>query len=352
MQTKFNISDEALLAELHHSYSLQAAQIDFIPLGDSAYSYRVNGADGQWYYLKLFDSSNERQRRGIDRLPAYLPLTWELYHSGLFTRITYPIKNVRGEFATALNGVTMVLFNYLHGETLAEAHPFSDDILVQVGKAAADLHKITRFIDPALAAEETFDISFDSDLSQCISALETVKAEEARNASIIETLRELILPQKENLLSLMELVRELRGQNEIPDANRGRAYVLCHGDLWGGNLIRHAGELYLIDWEAAMLAPPEYNFFSYMGDGFAVFVTAYEKQLQQSFTVNPDLLRFYAYRAHLRNLTNWLMNILYRNTDEAQNINDLEMIRHHCLNRMANVEENVRSAEAFLQSRG
>lgn len=47
---------------------------------------------------------------------------------------------------------------------------------------------------------------------------------------------------KEQVFVLLNLVRKLRGI-AIADT---REKVLCHGDIWGGNLIRRENELYFI----------------------------------------------------------------------------------------------------------
>ncbi|SDN67837.1 Phosphotransferase enzyme family protein [Paenibacillus sp. yr247] len=344
MEVKYRIEDNILLINLNKEYGIQIESIHFIPLGDSAYSYWVNCANGDRYYLKLFDHQNDRQIKSIELLQYYLPLTWQMYHQGLFRNITYPIKNQNGLFQTTFNDITTVLFNFIEGETLAEAYPFSKEILEDIAKSVATIQRITPFIDNTMLLVDTFDISFDADLKKCNSVLESTVTFEN---NIKQALREHILPKKEEILDLLNLLRKLRS---VAITNK-KEMVLCHGDIWGGNLIRHENELYFIDWESAIIAPPEFDLVGYIGEEFDVFFSSYEKHLGRSVTVNLELFRFYSYRHHLRNLTNWLMNILYRNTEEAQNENDLEMILCHCMNRWDSIEPKVRTVDAILQSR-
>jgi thiamine kinase-like enzyme len=49
---------------------------------------------------------------------------------------------------------------------------------------------------------------------------------------------------------------------------------LCHGDIWGGNLIRHENVLYFIDWESAIIAPPEFDLIGYIGEKFHLYEAA------------------------------------------------------------------------------
>jgi spectinomycin phosphotransferase len=343
LEVKYRIEDSVLATNLDKEYGIRIESVHFIPMGDSAYSYWVNCTNGERYYLKLFDQKNDRQRRGIERLQYYLPLTWKMYHQGLFQNITYPIKNQNGGFKTTFKDITVVLFNFIEGESLAEA-PFSKEILESIAKSVATIQKITPFIDKTTLLTETFDISFESDLEKCISILESTMT---FINPIKQSLREHVLPKKEQIFVLLNLIRKLRGE-AITDT---KEKVLCHGDIWGGNLIRHDKELYFVDWESAIIAPPEYDLVGYIGEEFDFFFSTYEKHIGKSVAVNLDLLRFYSYRAHLRNLTNWLMNILFRNTEKAQNENDLEMILYHCMNRWDSIEARVRAVDAILEKR-
>lgn len=344
MEVKYPIDDHLLMANLDQEYGIRLKTVEFIPMGDSAYSYRLNGVNGERYYLKIFDHRNDKQRRGIAKLNGYLPLICNLYRQKLMRNISYPIRTRQGDFYTSFSGITAVLFNFIDGDTLAEAYPFPKEILVEIAKTAADIHRITPGIESALLPAETFDISFEFDLDPCISALESTAAFD--NVSR-QALREHVVPMKKRILFLLDLVRELRGQA----VSAAKDQVLCHGDLWGGNLIRHGGELHVIDWESAIVAPPEFDLVGYIGEEFDVFFSAYEKHLGRSVTINLDLLRFYAYRHHLRNLANWLMNILYRNTEQAQNENDLDMILYHCMNRWDRIEPNIQATDAVLRTR-
>lgn len=340
--SKFKIEDEQLILFIQKNYGILIKDIEFIPVGDSAYSYKVNCIDEQQYYLKLFDHHNDRQREGIRRLNYYLPLTWDLYHQGLFINITHPIKNCFGSLFTKLQDITIVLFNFIVGETLTEAYPFSDEILVGIAKSVATLEQITPHVNQNLLPKESFDITFESDLLRCISILEKSNL----NNCLKQSLRELVLLKKEQILFFMNLVREIRNSVHI----NASQLVLCHGDMWGGNIIYHNNQLFFLDWESVIIAPPEYNLFGYIGSSFDIFISSYIKQLDRKIQINLDLIRFYSYRAHLRNLSNWVMNILFRNKDESQSINDLEMIRNHCLNRFDQIDPNIRNIRRDIVS--
>ncbi|GGD76893.1 phosphotransferase enzyme family protein [Paenibacillus nasutitermitis] len=344
MKTKLQTDESALITKLNEEYGIQADKLLFIPMGDSAYSYLLNGTAAQRYYLKVFDHHNDSQRKGIARLDGYLPATWHLYHQGLFRNLASPIRTRAGEYKIVLSDCTAVLFPFIEGESLAEAYPFSIEILQTIGKLAALLHQSTSRIAAQSLVIETYSLDFVPGLEKALSALEQIQSADDPN---LQSLREHVLPRKKQIAAMLELVQKL-GRAAAADPGEK---VLCHGDLWGGNLIRHETGICVIDWESLIMAPPELDFMSYIGDGFEVFFSAYEKQIGHPVTINIDMLRFYAYRHHLRNLTNWLMNILYRNLDNTQRANDLEMILHHCINRWDHIEPNMQAVEAGLPNR-
>jgi spectinomycin phosphotransferase len=344
MIEKLDIDEWLLARQLDGKYSIQVERIIFIPFGDSAYSYQVICRDGQRYYLKLFDRNNDRQLRGIEKLNDYLPILSRMHSNGSFVNLAYPIETVGGDLIGEFSECTGVLFCYKEGDTLAEAYPFPDDIVDHVAQLLARLHTVSTSVAP-VALTDTYDISFADELKECISELEHV---DSNGDSFLSEVKQQVLGKKDRIYELIDLTCGLRGDAAL-DAS---SLVLCHGDVWGGNMIQHHGQLFLIDWESMQVAPRELDFMGYIGEEFERFYAAYTKQLGYAASLNSDILRFYSYRHHLRNLNNWLRNILYRNLDSGQKENDLEMIRAHCMDRWELIEPSLARLEAALQRAG
>ncbi|MBB3127012.1 thiamine kinase-like enzyme [Paenibacillus rhizosphaerae] len=338
MKQPYRMDEGAFVHHLNEAYGIAARRLIFIPYGDSAYSYRVEGENGTRYYLKLFDHGNDSHGQGILRCRRYVPLMWELHQTGRFMELPCPFRTLSGAFLLSFSGCTAVLFQFIEGETWAEAYPFSKHNLERVGRLAAQIRQLTPWTIGSGLLSETYDVSFSEHLNNCLQLLEHLRPG-ASPASPV--LRELVIPQQTRITGLLHLLTEIRARLVLDPAPQ----VLCHGDLWGGNLMETAdGRLIVLDWEAAMLAPPELDIVGYIGDGLDHFLTGYEQELGQPMELNPDLLRFYAYRHHLRNLTHWCLNILHRDLEPDQLENDLEMVRHHCLNRLDTVEASLLDA--------
>jgi aminoglycoside phosphotransferase (APT) family kinase protein len=87
--------------------------------------------------------------------------------------------------------------------------------------------------------------------------------------------------------------------------------VICHTDLHGANLlVDPADELYILDWENAMLAPPEQDLFFFAGDErfWTLFWPNYAREFEGA-GLDADTLAFYMYRRGLEDLADWLQRL-------------------------------------------
>lgn len=164
--------------------------------------------------------------------------------------------------------------------------------------------------------------------------------------------KELLLPHRGKILGHLDRLREL--QSLTRSATRDREFVLCHTDLTPANLLMtDEGELYVLDWEGAMLAPPEHDLFFFTGEHFPTFLDEYERAFGP-VVLNGDVFGFYFYRRYLEDLSEWIVRILYENTNDEQDAHDLEGIREDCLGCWPHLEGAIllvkRQLAGFLPS--
>lgn len=67
--------------------------------------------------------------------------------------------------------------------------------------------------------------------------------------------------------------------------------------------------------------------------------------------LSTDLLGFYLYRRILEDLVDWIMRILYENTDEDQNRRDLEGIMRDCISDLPHLEPLIERTDQTLRRR-
>lgn len=266
MKTKFYINDSLIISELEKNYCIQVQEIAFIPKGDISYAYKIICKDGTKYFLKLFDKSTKKGKESIKLLNCYLPLTRELYEKRLYKNITYSIKNIKNDFQVDIGPAVIVLFNFIEGETLADAYPFSKFLLEKVAKGIAEIHKATYQLPVETLKVENFEIPFEEDLKKVLVELENTDKFENED---IQILKEYIVPRKNKILNFLEQLHTYQEKAK----SHSTEMVLTHGDIWGGNLmLDQNNNLYFIDWESAMIAPREADLRHYIFEEFDYFL--------------------------------------------------------------------------------
>ena len=73
MKTPLLEGDKLIHAMLLEHWNVYVVTIHFIPIGDSAYSYKIETEGGN-YYLKIVDRQTASGRRTADRMEFALPL--------------------------------------------------------------------------------------------------------------------------------------------------------------------------------------------------------------------------------------------------------------------------------------
>jgi aminoglycoside phosphotransferase (APT) family kinase protein len=96
---------------------------------------------------------------------------------------------------------------------------------------------------------------------------------------------------------------------------RGSTEVLCHTDIWGSNLLQaDDGTLHLLDWNGALLGPPENDLFMFAGtvffpaDRFGWFLGRYEATAGH-VPLDAQRFGFYFYRRNLEDLASFVESI-------------------------------------------
>lgn len=110
------------------------------------------------------------------------------------------------------------------------------------------------------------------------------------------------------------------------------------------------GDLYIVDWEGAILAPPEHDLFFFLGDRFDLFLDNYESE-SGPVRLDSNIFGFYLYRRNLEDLVDWIIRILHENTNEEQDENDLEGIVDDCISGWPYLETTIKEAGEKLSRR-
>jgi aminoglycoside phosphotransferase (APT) family kinase protein len=352
MKMPLQEGDALIRTILREQWRLEATGAHFIPVGDSAYSYRVEARPSSSYYLKVIDQRMAAGRRTAAHMVFSLPLQHLVANLHLAdVSAPLPQPTITGALHATHGPFLFALYTFIHGETRADAYPMPASLVRRIGRALAALHTVQLL--EALQRHsplDSFTAPFDADLLTDVAALEAISA---HDAPYLQRLREVTWPRRDHIRAFLASSQEYARKAQQVAVSA----VVCHGDAWGGNMIlAPSGQLTLLDWESAVMAPPERDAFLYLGDlgpEFTAFDAGYRMIRREPMQWYADWLAYYAYRRHLRNLAHWLHNLLHEPLDEAQRDNDVTMIEDHCLDRLEGVERTVtevmaRSADGYI----
>ena len=344
MKTEPTIDKTALIETVRREYGLHIERLTFAPTGWVAHCYVADCAGGERYFLKLCGDSGQIPTAASD-LDFYLPLTYQLCSKQILPHIACPVRTRAGRFMARFENHLLILFDFIAGKTVG-FDGWSDEILVKLAGLVGILHKSTSKIEVEQPFHERFDIAFENDLVNSLDVLAGITSGD-RNGK--QELRNLLLPRKDEILTHLHRLKELQSLARAT----GKEMVVCHTDLHGENLMMDdQGNLYILDWEGAMIAPPEHDLFFFAGDDYFwdLFLPNYEGEFGP-VSLDSDVFGFYYYRRNLEDLTDWVLRILYHNTDDEQDREDLRGIVEDCVSGWPYLEMTIRGIETKLAQR-
>jgi aminoglycoside phosphotransferase (APT) family kinase protein len=147
-----------------------------------------------------------------------------------------------------------------------------------------------------------------------------------------------ILDQLARLHLLQHAVRRLSGP-----------FVLCHTDMGGDNLlVDEHGRLIVLDWDDAIVAPPEHDLQSALGEGFGCFLETYEEAGGRRL-LHVDHFAFYLLRRYVHDMAVRLLRVLEENTSEEQDEDALEGMDAYGFTQWSALDERLDSIAVALR---
>jgi spectinomycin phosphotransferase len=340
LKTEPTIDKTRLVETVRREYGPEVERLTFVPVGWVAYCYIADCVGGERYFLKLNNDSGEIPYAASNR-DFYLPLSYQLCTKGILPHVACPVRTRTGQFTAPFEEHVLILFDFIEGETVGFGD-LSDDILVKLARLVGILHKSISQIKVEHPFYERFDIAFEDDWVNTFDVLEGITSSDRWGK---RELRDLLLPRRDEILAHLRRLKELQTLARAT----GKEMVVCHTDLHGGNLMTDArGNLYILDWENAMIAPPEHDLFFWAGYDYFwdSFLPIYEREFGPA-RLDSDVFGFYYYRRNLEDLIDFALRILYRTTDYEQDGEDLHWTKD-CMSGWPHLETTIHKIEAKL----
>jgi aminoglycoside phosphotransferase (APT) family kinase protein len=283
----------ALLDSVRELYGLAFEGLRFIPLGWVSAGYEVRAGDDQ-YFLKLW-----LDKRDADGAVARLPLVQRLHELGFPARLPYPLATKDGSLSGAVAAGVVALFPFLPGLTPAGWPRWPVAVLDQLGRTLAALHAATPELASVVLPRERFLAPVADDLRLHLS-----------DRAVRENRAE-VMDQLDRLEQLQSAVRRLPPR-----------YVVCHADLLGDNLlVDEAGRLSALDWDAAILAPPELDLAMLLHGEQPTDDRAFRRALAvypRDVPLSEDLFAFFLLRRYLDDYTARVLRLHQDDLDPAE----------------------------------
>ena len=290
--------------------------LTFVATGWISACYRLTCDDGTDWFLKLQPLSGPQATAAS--FPAfYLPLSRELHMSGWLPDIAYPISTNSGYLCACWEGWRVILHSYIKGQVVGH-DGMTDSIVDRLAGLVGRLHRSLSSLNLQVHFYDAYEISFAGQIVDVLTSLETTDRTDTVGQ---QGLRDLLLPRRHDVLSALHRVQTLGHRAKAAEP----AVVVCHADLHGENLmLDDADRLHIVDWEGAILAPPEQDLFMFADEPRFqdLFLPAYEAEAG-TVVLDPDLLEFYSLRRLLEDLADWILRLATGEQGDVQDAADL-----------------------------
>jgi hypothetical protein len=336
--------DRADLAETVRSrYGLIVEGLTFVPVGYAAACYALGCAGGERRFLKLWPDTIAG-RAVATRLDVVLPLTRALVDRRLVTRVPAPLPTRDGALRALFHGAPFAVFPFLPGHAPAPWSDWPASQRDEFARTVAAIHQATPALADVLPPRETFAIPFEADLRRGLVALASI-GPGARPGLL--ALRDSVLPRRDEVLS--QLARLHRLQGAVQDLSG--SFVLCHTDLGGDNLlVDDEGRFSVLDWDDAIVAPPEHDLHAALGDGFGRFLAVYQAA-GGARSLRLDQFAFSLLRRYLGDMAARLSRLLEEDTTAQEDAELLAGIDDWGFTQWADFDQTLAAIAAALDRR-
>ena len=308
---------ESITQMLLREYGIQALDLQAVPAGWSASAWKVSASGGD-YFLKGYDKSKPSTKVWVDRIDDYMPtVLWLNENTKLRGKMAAPILARDGAYKKEDKDRLYIVFPYIHGQTIGGGKLNSRQVR-EIAQIVAELHTYGAEIPaPTKGLEETFDVSFCTELADWLGSMHATKLHEA------------LTPHRDALDQAIEAL--FQASNALHHAKL--RYALCHTDIHGWNLMQ--GEnLFLIDWEGLKLAPVEADLFVFtdtffFADAWEAFLSVY-RTVHKEYQVNEEALRFFRLRRRLEDIHAFAQSILFDRLTEDDGKRSIFYLEREC----------------------
>ena len=300
MLEKPALKGERILACLAQNYNVHVTLLVFLPWGADRNTivYRALADDQAVYFVKL---------RRDDFSEASVLVPKQLSKQGI-RQVIAPYSTREGQLWAHCDAYRLILYPFVKGQNGFQI-ALSAQQRVELGMVLKQLHTVS--ISDTLAASvprEEFSAEWRTKVKRFLSRFEY----ESFHDPITQAMATFLNGKRDELRDLIKHVEQLLERLQI----HPQAYVLCHADIHGWNmLIEETGAFYVVDWDTLLFAPKERDLM-FVGCGLGgrgqtlTEETALFYQGYGQVPVNQVAIAYYRYERIIQDIAEYCEQIL------------------------------------------
>lgn len=294
------LSDQRIIDCLHADYGISVAALTFIPLGADidASVYKAETYDQSSYFVKI--------KRGFHHdIGTIIQL---LLHNAGIQQIIPPIKTNHDQLTCQIDDFTIIVYPFIEGQD-GFSHDLTNDQWITLGKALRQIHE---FHLPPLIENQIKRENYCTKWREMVRSIYVhIDTKQIVTDEIALKLLTFMKEHRETIQHLVNHAEQLaqKIQQQSP------AFVLCHSDIHGGNvLIANDGEIYIVDWDQPIMAPKERDLM-FIGAGVAnVWNNPHEEKFfykgYGKTAINKEILAYYRHERIVEDITVYSQQLL------------------------------------------
>ena len=333
MKNEPNINKRNLTDHIKNKYGIKIENLSFVPIGEFAYSFKLQGSNKERYFLKMYESNRLIESK-LHSLDFSIDIAYQLNQDKLINQVIYPIKTKDELLKTKFSNFEMVIWSYVEGDMITEKQRNTKEFMIKLGELLARIHQTTDSLNFKGEQVLDFEIEFKNDL--LVSLKEVTERVYSKDKNY-NKLQSMIKPQMDNILQSLIYLEEL--SDKLKEAGMLET-VICHSDPIRHNIINDKDNvIHLIDWDSAILAPFEQDIWFYLNDKYLEdFIYSY-KQVRNITKINENFIVFLFYKRVLEDLTDWIYRILFEEITKEQIKSDFEGLEEDVLPALPDMKE-------------
>jgi spectinomycin phosphotransferase/16S rRNA (guanine(1405)-N(7))-methyltransferase len=315
-----DLPEAVLVSVLARRWGLAVASVEYRAVGWGSHHWDVADASGARWFVTADDledkrlSDNEPLAVAFGRLRASLSAARDLRDSGR-AFVVAPVPAGDGEPVAWLSErFAVAVYPFVDGQTFAWGEFSSPEHRLSVLTLLAGVHTAPAAASRHALADD-YALPYRDELeASCDHARETVdRGPYARPAARL--LRQNAAPIRRLLARYDDLVRQAR--------SRAARMVLTHGEPHPGNTMQTAGGWVLIDWDTALVAPPERDLW-HLDHGEPASLGAYTDAT--GISPLPSLLELYRLRWDITDIASYASDFRRAHTGTANDDKSWELL--------------------------